>query len=375
MDNIKDKNDVNVENIMDQIRENIRKKKSGINEKEKYQGSENNVQRAVRYINSNSDIQHTSYHISSHRHIIGTLLVKGRELIHGETSRYIDPIIWKQKEFNINVVTILNNIIHRLDETIFASDKIIIDIRTDINKDIEERIIHSKQIEGMNYVAFEDKFRSSRDNIKQRQLVFVQFFEHCNNVLDVGCGRGEFIELLKERNIGTHGIDINDDMIDYCKSIGLNVDKIDAISYLEQIDDKSLDGIFMDQVVEHLEPNYLIKMLSLCHKKMIYGHHIVIETINLLSLTSFVNFFYMDLTHNRPIHPETLKFLLESAGFRDIEIRFLTPLPDEARLKKINMDDSMNNEDKRRTDIYNHNIDMLNNTLYGAQDYMIIGKK
>ena len=186
---VKKDEEINVENIMSHIRENIKKKKDDKNEKEGYHESENNAQRAIQYINSNSDIQHTSYHISSHRPVIGTLLTKGRGLVHGEIRRYVDPMIWKQKDFNTNVVTVQNHIVLKLNE--------------------------SKKIEDMDYVAFEDKFRSSRDNIKRRQLAFVQFFEHCRNVLDIGCGRGEFVELLKEMGVGTHGIDINDDMINY----------------------------------------------------------------------------------------------------------------------------------------------------------------
>ncbi len=161
--------------------------------------------------------------------------------------------------------------------------------------------------------------------------------------------------------------------MDFCRSKGLNVEKIDAISYLEKIEDKSLDGIFIDQVVEHLDPDYLIKMLRLCHKKLNFGYHILIETVNPLSLVSFANF-YLDMSHKKPIHPETLKFLMASVNFREIETRFFSPIPDELRLRKINIE-GVEERDRHPMEVYNHNIDMLNNILYGAQDYMVIGKK
>jgi len=349
---------------------------------------ESNFKIDIEYINHNWDINNSSYYISSHRPIIGDILVKGRELVHAEVCRYVDPMVWKQKEFNERVVRIQNQIMKKVDD---AVDEKVRNVLAEMNMDIKnkamlagilegrierglESLSPASQSDGFNYYLFEERFRLSRDVIKQRQSAFVRFFEHCNNVLDIGCGRGEFLELLKAKGIGAHGVDIDNYMVDYCKSIDLDVEKIDAIAYLEKVDDESLDGIFIDQVVEHLEPDYLIKMLGLCYKKMKYGHHIIIETVNPLSLVSFANF-YIDLTHKKPMHPETLKFLLGSVSFREIETKFIAPIPDEARLKKMEKDDKMDDRKRKRIDSYNQNIDMLNNILYGAQDYMVIGKK
>ena len=163
-------------------------------------------------------------------------------------------------------------------------------------------------------------------------------------------------------------------MVGYCISKGFDVQKIDAILYLEQLPDKSLDGIFIDQVVEHLEPAYLVKLLRLCYQKLKYGYYLFAETVNPLSLYSFANF-YIDLTHIKPVHPETLKFLFESSGFRDIKTEFISPVTDELRLKKIQTSDDMNEREKAAVEVYNYNIDLLNYRLYGPQDYAIIGKK
>jgi O-antigen chain-terminating methyltransferase len=225
----------------------------------------------------------------------------------------------------------------------------------------------------LNYFIFEEQFRGSREDIKQRQTAFLHFFEGCKNVLDIGCGRGEFLELLRINGIDGHGVDFNEVMADFCRSKGLNAEKADAVSHLEIIKDKSLDGIFIDQVVEHMEPDYLIEMLRLCHKKLSLGYYMLIETVNPLSLFSFANF-YLDLSHKKPIHPETLKFLMRSAGFREIELKFFSPIPDEMRLKKINID-GVDENNRQSIDTYNHNIDMLNNILYGPRDYVVIGKK
>jgi O-antigen chain-terminating methyltransferase len=243
-----------------------------------------------------------------------------------------------------------------------------------IVKKTEEELPVTGTDETINFFVFEEKFRGTREDIKERQLKFLEYSKGCNNVLDIGCGRGEFLEILKENGINAKGIDVNEDMVGYCQSKGVNVEKADAIEYLEKIEDKNLDSIFLDQVVEHLEPEYLIKMLNLCYRKLKYGYYIVIETVNPQSFVSFVNF-YIDQTHKKPVHPATLKFLLESVGFREIETKFLSPLEDEARLRKINSEGEIDDRERSFIEIFNQNVDMINDIIYGMQDYAVIGKK
>ena len=243
-----------------------------------------------------------------------------------------------------------------------------------IGKKPEEELPLTGTDENMNFFVFEERFRGTREDIKGRQLKFLEYSQGCNNVLDIGCGRGEFLEILKENGINAKGIDTNEDMVIYCQSKGLNVEKADAIEYLDNVEDKSLDSIFLDQVVEHLESKYMIKLLELCYKKLKFGYYIVIETVNPLSLTSFANF-YIDLTHKKPLHPETLKFMLESIGFRDVEVKFFSPIPDEYKLKKVEIGEDIEEKERRIIEVYNYNTNKLNETLFGYQDYAVIGKK
>jgi len=162
-------------------------------------------------------------------------------------------------------------------------------------------------------------------------------------------------------------------MVNFCISKGFDVEKKDAISYLEKMEDGSLDGIIMDQVIEHLDSNYLIKLLKLCYQKLNFGYYIVIETVNPLSLVSLSNF-YIDMSHKRLIHPETLKFLANYANFREVETIFFSPIPDEMRLKKTNIE-GIEGEFRRLKEAYDQNIDKLNTILYGPQDYAIVAKK
>jgi SAM-dependent methyltransferase len=238
------------------------------------------------------------------------------------------------------------------------------------NSTITESVFHHET----NYFLFEERFRGPREEIKKRQSSFLPYFENSSLVLDIGCGRGEFLEILRDNNIGGIGVDVDGDMVAYCKSRQLEVAQGDAITYLEDLDDKSLDGIFIDQVVEHLEPDYLVRLLALCYQKLKSGHYIVVETVNPLSFVSFVNF-YIDPTHKRPVHPETLQFLMNAAGFQDCEKKFFSPVSEEENLKKITDISQLDETNRKNVDIYNHNIETLNAILFGAQDYAVIGRK
>lgn len=256
--------------------------------------------------------------------------------------------------------------------------------KTELAHILEERI-HSAVIKetigadssgltGINYLSFENQFRGSQEDISERQKKFIPYFTSCNNVLDVGCGRGEFLELMREQGIGVRGVDSDKSMVEFCRTKGLEVEMSDAVSYLEHLKDQSLEGIFIDQVVEHLEPAYLVTLLGFCYRKMKDGHCIVIETVNPLSFASLANF-YIDMTHKHPVHPETLKYLMKLSGFNDIEVQFSSPIPEQARLQYIPDKGSDNSEMRESLVSYNRNIDILNSVLFGPQDYIVIGKK
>jgi len=425
MDTIEIKDDeINVEEIMRQIRENIRKRKESgaytqemealINEPLQAPcgatgAGQDDLQQNLNYINSNWDV-HAEYNISSHRPILGRLFAWGRQLIHGEVRRYVDLLAGKQSEFNANVVRVLNSCISGFDSKINVSgfDSKVNEAVASVNRDIDSKVNEAvasvnRDIENkawlanlldkrikknltkplpleptndvMNYFLFEEKFRGSSEEIKKRQSIFLEYFKKCQNVLDIGCGRGEFLSLLKENGIGAKGIDINDDMVQHCKKSGLDVQKAEALSYLQSLDDKLLDGVFSGQLVEHLQPEQLISLVKLSYDKMKFGTYFIAETINPLCLSVFAASFYMDLSHVKPVHPETIKFLLESVGFTDIEFKFFSPFPEAAKLSKLTTKDGMSDEEKVRLEAMNQNIDKLNSLLYGYQDYAVIAKK
>ena len=135
-------------------------------------------------------------------------------------------------------------------------------------------------LDAYKYVGFENEFRGSREAITARLESYLPYFDGAADVLDVGCGRGEFLELLKSRGIRGRGLDLNHEMAEVCRAAGLDVVERDVVSYLEPLPDGSLGGLFAAQVVEHLEPGYLLRFLELAFHKLRPGAPIVLETLN-----------------------------------------------------------------------------------------------
>lgn len=223
------------------------------------------------------------------------------------------------------------------------------------------------------YFWFEGIHRGDRDTIKTRQRQYLEFFGGCSNVLDIGCGRGEFVELLAENGIGGYGVEIEADAVRLSVEAGLDVRQADAFEHLAGLDDDSLDGIFLSQVAEHLTPAQLVELVGLAWRKMKPGANVVIETPNPQCLLIFASFFYADLSHVQPVHPETMKFLLASAGFKDADIKLTNPVPRNMRLGKITVPDRLPGE--TWVDELNANVEKLNSVLFGYLDYAAVARK
>jgi O-antigen chain-terminating methyltransferase len=174
------------------------------------------------------------------------------------------------------------------------------------------------------YFAFESKMRGRTESVQERQRVYVDDFRDAAPVLDVGCGRGELLALLREAGVEARGVDADSDMVAFARGEGLDVEQADAVSYLESLEDGSVGGIFMGQVVEHLPPAMLVRTLELSAQKLREGGLLIAETINPLSPLALRNYF-ADLTHAQPLVPETLAVLARQVGFSQVETRFLNP--------------------------------------------------
>ena len=185
------------------------------------------------------------------------------------------------------------------------------------------------------YLGFEDQFRGSPEDISRRLSEYVELFAGQSEVLDVGCGRGEFLELLRASGIASFGVDSNQAMVEASRARGLRVDAGDALTYLSALEDATLGGLFAAQVVEHLAPDYLAGLLETAAHKIRPGGLIVLETINPACWLAFFESYIRDLTHVRPLHPETLQYMLRVSGFNDVRVEYTSPVAESARLEPV----------------------------------------
>ncbi len=234
------------------------------------------------------------------------------------------------------------------------------------------------------YVGFEDQFRGSPEEIRRRVEEYLPIFTAIGDqgsgsasadVLDVGCGRGEFLELLRERGIRARGIDVNPAMVEVCRGKGLNAATGDALTYLRGLPDASLAGLFAAQVVEHLEPRYLTQLLDAAFEKLRPGAPIVLETINPACWFAFFESYIRDLTHVRPVHPDTLKYLLIATGFQRVEISYRAPYPEADKLQKLAARGAQQAAVADLVETLNANVEKINRLLFTYLDYAAIGRR
>ena len=287
---------------------------------------------------------------------------------------YVEPLAADQRVYNDAVLKLIDALSERLDRSEAA--------RADaerLSRELEERLLRAERRERPaagapvtatvaaqpaaaslpDYFAFESRMRGSVEGVRERQRPYVDDLREHGPVLDIGCGRGELVGLLREAGVDARGIDADADMVAFARGEGLDVEQADAIAYLDGLPDGSLGAVFMAQVVEHLPPPTLVRVLELAGAKLGAGGLLIAETINPLSPLALRHYF-ADLTHAQPLVPETLELLARQAGFAETDIRFLNE-PGE-RLSEP--------EDP----LIAANVRRLNEILFAPLDYALLAR-
>jgi SAM-dependent methyltransferase len=227
----------------------------------------------------------------------------------------------------------------------------------------------------VDYLAFEDRHRGPSRDIKDKQRDYLQYFRGSGRVLDAGCGRGEFLELLAEAGIDAYGVEASPQMAALCREKGMAVEVDDINAHLAGLPDDSLGGIFSAQVVEHLTTEAVLEFVRLARAKLVPGGRLVIETLNPACVAVHTGALYLDLSHTKPVHPEAMRFLLEAAPFAGVQLLWRSPFPEELRLKEGRFFYQLQKFEEALLGLVNENFRRLNYLIYGYQDYAVVGTK
>ena len=190
------------------------------------------------------------------------------------------------------------------------------------------------------YHTFEQIFRESSDRLKESLRRYLPMFaDSPEPIVDLGCGRGEFLSLIQETGKSVYGIDFSELEIGRLKDAGYQAVSGDIQEYVRKLDPESIGGVFCAQVVEHLTPDSVYSILADAHRAMKPGSPIVIETVNPLSVFAYHHLFFKDPTHVFPVHPDTLAFMLRYTGFQDVQIHWITPVPEQEKIPEPRKED------------------------------------
>jgi SAM-dependent methyltransferase len=207
------------------------------------------------------------------------------------------------------------------------------------------------------YSLFEERYRGAPEAISENQRFYLPFVRGAPGpVLDVGCGRGEFLRLLREEGIAAFGIESSPVSVRLCRQEGLDVEEGDAPSLLAQRPAGSLGAVVAFQVVEHWSAARVFAFLAEARRTLRPDGVLIVETVNTDSLSA-LRAFFLDPTHVRPVPPAALSFLAQAAGFPDTRVEYRAPLPPGERLAESTENDAK-----------------LNRLLFGPQDYALIAR-
>jgi SAM-dependent methyltransferase len=207
------------------------------------------------------------------------------------------------------------------------------------------------------YVALEDQFRGTREEIKERFKEYLPYVKESAPVIDLGCGRGEWLDLLRESGIEARGVDSNQIQVEQCRARGLDVTEGDFLVHLQSMAAESVGAITGFHIIEHLSFNALVALLNEVKRVLRPGGIVIFETPNPENVVVGSHYFYLDPTHRHPLPSELMEFVFKHQGFGEIEVLNLHPW------------------DSGRVAGEGQLAERFNGYFYGPMDYAIVGRK
>ena len=348
------------------------------------------------------------YVVRSRLPLVGRLVVWVRRNLTSHLKEpYLDPIIQRQQTFNLRIAWVIDELTRRIQEQqsrqeeqqsrqdVFEAQ--LSELKRDLLRAeshaarLEERLTALRAAEpipsgqptpgpleaasqaayGFNYLRCNEAVGGAIADEVALYEQFVPLFEgRSSPILDLGCGRGAFLLVMQRHGIPAAGVDVDGDMVTYCREHGVEAEEDDIFDYLHRQADGSLGGIFCAHVIEHVPRTRLTELADLCWRKLEEGAALVWITPHGGSLSPLHATFYKDLTHTRPLHPDLLTFVLEANGFRSVETMTLSDMPAELKLQLLPEAD-MN----EFSHTLNANLTRLNDLIFGHLDCAAIGRR
>lgn len=230
------------------------------------------------------------------------------------------------------------------------------------------------------YLALEERYRGTEEEIRERLAVYLPRLRELAgrgrtvDLLDLGCGRGEALEVFAEAGLTVRGVDSSTEMVHRVREKNLDAVEGDLFTVLAGVDEESVAAVVSFHVVEHLPAVALDRLLRLAFRALIPGGLLILETPNPLSVVVAARSFWLDPTHERPVHPDSLALFAREAGFQSVERFDLRPFPPAERLPEIDLD-GVAPDQREVADQVNRLRDRLDELLYGYQDYALVAEK
>lgn len=221
------------------------------------------------------------------------------------------------------------------------------------------------------YRLFEEFERGSREDVIQGFRRYLPHLRVDGEIVDLGCGRGEFLELADWIGLPAYGVDLAPEAVAACEKLGLKALHADLFDHLGALPPGSLGGVFSAQVVEHLPPDRLHELFELIARALRPGGVAILETPNPASFAVHVHSFWRDPTHTRPVPPPAMWFAARRAGLVVTDTMFSAPPPDEDRLSGYD-GPSEGDEMRGMAKQFNQTLERLNDVLFGPQNYAVI---
>lgn len=292
----------------------------------------------------------------SHRVRLGRVVIAVKQVLR----RLLTPVLDRQAAFNRAAVQAFAALEEELGQRLQGIERRLIALEeAAASPDAGDAVAAVS----FDYGAFEDRFRGDREHVRGQLGRYLGYFPTpaSGPVVDLGCGRGEFLELLRESGVVAWGVEADARRAANCGALGLDVRTGDALQVLEAVADASLGGVVSFQVVEHLTLGKTVRLLAVARRKLRPGGCLIVETVNVQSLITFTRAWTIDPSHRQPMHPLTLRFLAEQAGFARCELLYGSEVEPGTALEPADGGEASG-----------RNVARLNALLFAPQDYAVV---